>query len=254
MGETAQFESQQTRTYQGQSGKGVQNAVKVENWIANAAAGSAFEVIVTGGNGTGATTLSTNDGCSAKLKTGESNVYIISVYPLSGKDYSISVSRAGDATYEPSAAATFEGTTAGAVQSALNISGWNENAFSNSTFTIALNGGSGNGALDFAPVGCKVEPAEELGSYIVTVTAKEGESYTLNATRTGDGNFTPTSIIQKGTVRPMEQTPVDNMLEPVHTTTFSWIYICGAIVLLFGIVLLIMQIVNTPRRRRRHHR
>lgn len=253
MGETSQFESQQTRTYHGQSGKGTQNAVQVENWIANAPAGSAFEVTVIGGNGTGATTLSTNDGCAAKLKTGESNVYIISVYPLAGKDYSISVSKAGDATYEPSAAATFEGTTAGAIQSALSLSGWNENAFSGSTFEIALNGGSGNGTIDFAPVGCKVEPAKEQGSYVVTVTALEGESYTLNATRTGDGNFTPTSVSQKGTVRAFEKAPVDNMLEPAQTSTFSWIYICGGIVLLFGIVLLIMQIVNTPRRRR-HHR
>lgn len=249
MGETAQYESQETRTYHGQSGKGVQNALRVENWMENAPAGSAFEVTVAGGNGTGATTLSTNDGCSAKLKPGESNVYIISVYPLSGKDYSISVSRAGDATYEPSHVETFEGTTASAAQSALNVSGWNDKAFSGSTFTIALNGGSGKGELDFVTEGCKVEPAAEQGTYIVTVTALEDAPYSLDVTRAGDGNFTPTSVSQKGTVRPFEQAPVSNMLEPVHTT-YSWIYICGAIVLLFGMVLLIMQIVNTPRRRR----
>lgn len=249
MGETAQYESQETRTYHGQSGKGVQNALRVENWMENAPAGSAFEVTVAGGNGTGATTLSTNDGCSAKLKPGESNVYIISVYPLSGKDYSISVSRAGDATYEPSSVETFEGTTASAAQSALNVSGWNDKAFSGSTFTIALNGGSGKGELDFVTEGCKVEPAAEQGTYIVTVTALEDAPYSLDVTRAGDGNYTPTSVSQKGTVRPFEQAPVSNMLEPVHTT-YSWIYICGAIVLLFGMVLLIMQIVNTPRRRR----
>lgn len=249
MGETSQYESQETRTYHGQSGKGVQNALRVENWMENAPAGSAFEVTVAGGNGTGATTLSTNDGCSAKLKPGESNVYIISVYPLSGKDYSISVSRAGDATYEPSSVETFAGTTASAAQSALNVSGWNEKAFSGSTFTISLNGGSGKGELDFVTEGCKVEPAAEQGAYIVTVTALEDAPYSLDVTRAGDGNFTPTSVSQKGTVRPFEQAPVSNMLEPMHTT-YSWIYICGAIVLLFGMVLLIMQIVNTPRRRR----
>jgi hypothetical protein len=41
------------------------------------------------------------------------------------------------------------------------------------------------------------------------------------------------------------------MLEPVRVGTYSWVYICGGIVLLFGIVLLIMQIHNTPRRKRR---
>ncbi len=250
MGETAQYEAQQTRTYHGQSGKGLQNALKIENWIANAPAGSAFEVTVTGGNGTGATTLSTNDGCAARLKSGESNVYIISVYPLAGKDYSVNVSRAGDATYEPSSAATFEGKTAEAVQSALAMSGWNNNAFSGSAFDIRLTGGSGNGALDFTTQGCKVVPAAEAGIYSVTITALDGEPYSMSATRAGDGNYSPTSIEQSGTVRPLEEAATHALVEPVKTTTYSWIYICGGIVLLFGVVLLIMQISNTPRRRR----
>lgn len=254
MGETVTVESQQTRTYYGQSGKGTQNALQIENWIANAPAGSVFEVTVTGGNGMGATTLSTNDGCQARLKDGESSVYLISVYPLAGKDYSVSVSKAGDATYEPSATALFEGTTAGAVQSALAMSGWNNNAFPGSTFDIRLTGGSGDGALDFETNGCKVDPAED-GSYTVTITAPEGEPYSLSATRAGDGNYTPTSISQSGTARYLEESrsTVDNMLEPINNSTYSWIYICGGIVLLFGVVLLIMQISNTPRRRR-HHR
>ncbi len=253
MSETARYESQQTRTYHGQSGKGIQNAVQVENWIANAPAGSAFEVKVIGGNGTGATTLSTNDGCMARLKSGETNVYIISVYPLAGKEYSVSVGKAGDATYEPSAAATFEGTTSGAVQAALAMSGWIDNAFSGSTFDIRLTGGSGSGAVDFTPTGCKVDPAAEPDTYTVTVTALENEPYSLTTTRTGDGNYTPTSIKQSGTVRPFEQSPTDNTDESIKVTTYSWIYICGGIILLFGVVLLIMQIANTPRRRR-HHR
>ena len=254
MSETAQYESQQTRTYHGQSGKGIQNAVQIENWIANAPAGSAFEVKVTGGNGTGTTTLSTNDGCMARLKSGETNVYVISVYPLAGKEYSAVASKAGDATYEPSAEAMFEGTTAGAVQAALAMSGWIDNAFSGSTFDIRLTGGSGNGAVDFTPTGCKVDPAKEPGTYTVTVTAPDNEGYSLVTTRKGDGNYTPTSIEQSGTVRPLEQAATNSMIdEPTKTTTYSWIYICGGIVLLFGIVLLIMQIANTPRRRR-HHR
>ncbi len=250
MGETAQYEAQQTRTYHGQSGKGLQNALKIENWIANAPAGSAFEVAVTGGNGTGATTLSTNDGCAARLKSGESNVYIISVYPLAGKDYSVNVSRAGDATYEPSQAATFEGTTAEALQSALAMSGWNNNAFSGSAFEIRLTGGSGNGALDFTTQGCKVVPAVDAGTFTVTITALDGEPYTMSATRAGDGNYTATSIEQSGTVRPLEEAATHALVEPVKATTYSWIYICGGIVLLFGVVLLIMQISNTPRHRR----
>lgn len=254
MGETEHFEAQQTRTYHGQSGKGVQNALQIENWVENAAAGSKFEITVTGGNGTGATTLSTNDGCFARLKSGESNVYVVSVYPLAGKSYSVSVSKAGDATYEASAPAQFEGTTASAVQKSLAVSGWNNNAYSGSTFDIYLSGGSGSGKLDFAAEGCKVDPAAEENTYTVTVTAKEGEAYSLSATRAGDGNYAPTSISQSGTSRFFEKSTAENLLEPVHTSTYSWIYICGAIILLFGIVLLIMQIANTPRRRKHIHR
>jgi len=252
MGETETYEAEQTRTYHGQSGKGTQNALQIENWNASAPAGTKFEITVTGGNGTGATTLTTNDGCMARLKSGETNVYVISVYPLSGKDYSVSVSRAGDATYEPSAAATFEGTTSGAMQAALAMSGWNNNAFPGSTFDIRLTGGSGDGKIDFAPQGCKVDPAAEEGTYTVTVTALEGETYSLSITRAGDGNYTPTSIEQSGTARNLEEAAVPTIIEPIKTATYSWIYICGGIVLLFGVVLLIMQIANTPRRR--HHR
>lgn len=250
MGETERFESQQTRTYHGQSGKGVQNALQIENWIPNAPAGSAFEIIVKGGNGTGATTLSTNDGCAARLKSGESNVYIISVYPLAGKDYSVSASRAGDATYEASSPAVFEGVTASAVQAALFVNGWNESAFSGSTFDIRLSGGSGSGALDFSLQGCKVEPTAETDVYTVTVTAREGDPYAMTVTRAGDGNYSPASIEQIGSTRYFEKSATESLLEPVRGGTYSWIYICGGIVLLFGVVLLIMQISNTPRRRR----
>lgn len=251
MGETDQYESQLTRTYQGQSGKGIQNALQIENWIASASAGSTFEITVGGGNGTGTTTLSTNDGCAARLKSGESNVYIISVYPLAGKDYSVSVSKSGDATYEASAPATFEGTTAGAVQTALAINGWNDNAFSGSTFDIQLSGGNGSGAIEFAPQGCKVEPAANDGNYTVTITALGGEPYSLSVSRAGDTLYTPASIQQSGTTRYFEKSAVDNALEPINVGTYSWVYICGGIVLLFGVVLLIMQISNTPRRHRR---
>ena len=254
MGETDHYESQQSRIYFGQSGKGVQNALKIENWIENAPAGSTFEVTVSGGNGTGSTTLSTNDGCMARLKSGESNVYMISVYPLAGKEYSVSVIKSGDATYEASSATVFEGKTSSATQKALAMSGWNDNAFSGSTFDIYLAGGSGNGKLDFAPEGCKVEPSATKNTYTVTVTAPEGKPYSLNATRAGDSNYSSTSISQSGTARYFEKKPVDSLAEPLHSSTYSWIYICGAIVLLFGVVLLIMQVANTPRRRKHHHR
>ncbi|MEA4869967.1 MAG: hypothetical protein VB062_04965 [Christensenella sp.] len=253
MSETATYESEKTRTYHGQSGKGVQAKLQVENWLENAPAGSAFEITVGGGSGTGTPTLTTSDGCSARLKNGETNVYIISVYPLAGKDYSIDVSKSGDATYEAAAPITFSGKTSGIAQNTLAVNGWNNSVFSGDSFDINLSGGSGTGGLEFALVGCKMSP--EGGTvndkYTITVTALEGEPYSLTVTRAGDGNYTDASIQQTGTTRFFEKSKVDAMLEPVTTGTYSWVYICGGIVLLFGIVLLIMQIHNTPRRRRR---
>ncbi len=253
MSETATYEAEETRTYHGQSGKGIQTKLQVENWVENAPAGSAFEITVNGGSGTGTPTLTTNDGCAARLKNGESNVYIISVYPLAGKDYSIDVSKSGDATYEAIAPVTFSGKTSGVAQSTLAVNGWNNSVFSGDSFDINLSGGSGTGGLEFALVGCKISP--EGGTvndkYTITVTALEGEPYSMTIKRAGDGNYAEATVHQEGTTRLFEKSKTASILEPVTTGTYSWVYICGGIVLLFGIVLLIMQIHNTPRRRRR---
>lgn len=253
MAETDNYEAEQTRTYHGLSGKGTQNALKIDNWISSAPAGSNFEITIEGGSGTGATTLTTDDGCAARLKDGETNVYIISVYPLAGNDYSISVGKAGDATYESAMLQTFSGTTSGAVQTALAINGWNESVYSGDSFEISLSGGSGSGALEFDPSGCKVSPKSgSENTYIVTVTALEGEPYALTATRQSDGNYIAASIQQSGTTRLFSKAAASSPIAPVQSGTFTWVYICGGIVLLFGVVLLIMQIYNAPRRRRRH--
>ena len=253
MSETTTFESEETRTYHGQAGKGMQAKLQVENWVENAPAGSAFEITVNGGSGTGTPTLTTNDGCAARLKNGESNVYIISVYPLAGKDYSVDVSKAGDATYEAVTPVTFAGMTSGVAQSTLAVNGWNNSVFSGDSFDINLSGGSGTGGLEFALVGCKISP--EGGTvndkYTITVTALEGEPYSMTIKRAGDGNYADATVHQEGTTQLFEQSETAAILEPVTSGTYSWVYICGGIVLLFGIVLLIMQIHNTPRRHRR---
>ncbi len=253
MSETATCESAETRTYHGQSGKGFQSQLRVDNWIGSAPAGSTFEITVGGGSGTGAPTLTTDEGCTARLKNGETNVYIISVYPLAGTNYSISVGKAGDATYEAASPAVFTGKTSGAAQTTLAVSGWNEAACSGDSFDVSLSGGSGTGKLEFSLIGCKIAPASGAsgGAYTVTVTALEGEPYSMVVTHDGDANYISASIQQTGTVRFFEKSAADTMLDPVRVGTYSWVYICGGIVLLFGVVLLIMQIHNTPRRRRR---
>ena len=249
------YESAETRTYHGQSGKGVQRALEVENWNDAAPAGSSFEMTVAGGSGSGATTVTTDEGCTARLKVGEPNVYIIYVYPLAGKDYSVCVNKAGDATYESAAPQTVTGKTSGVAQTTLTVSGWQDNAYSGDSFDIRLSGGSGTGALEFELSGCKITPSSGTLSdaYTIMVTALEGEPYSFVINHAGDGNYTLLSAEYKGTSRMFES--VDNtetlLDEPITTGTFSWVYICGGILLLFGVVLLTMQILNAPRRRHR---
>lgn len=251
------YESAKTRNYHGQSGKGIQKELIVEHWNDAAPAGSSFEMTVSGGSGTGSTTVTTDAGCSARLKTGESNVYVVYVYPLAGKDYSVCVGKAGDATYEPATQQTISGKTSGVAQAALAVSGWQEDVYSGDSFDIHLTGGSGSGELKFELTGCKITPASGTmnDTYSVMVTALEGEDYSIQVSRAGDGNYLPVSASCSGKARMFETSPSEaaSMLEPVVNSTYSWLYICGGIVLLFGIVLLTMQILNAPRRKHRRY-
>jgi hypothetical protein len=258
MGGSERYESAESHSYHGQSGKGTQQAIQIQNWNEAAPAGSSFEMAVSGGSGSGATTVTTDEGCTARLKAGESNVYLIYVYPLAGKSYSVSVNKAGDATYDAATPQTVVGTTSGVTQAALAVNGWKDDAYSGDSFEITLAGGSGSGSLNFELNGCKVAPADGSLSdtYTVTVTATEGNPYSLSVSHAGDGNYMPASAAYNGTAKlfaagddSSKQILVDD--EPIVTNSYSWLYICGGIVLLFGIVLLTMQALNAPRRRRR---
>ena len=251
------YESAETRSYHGQSGKGTQQALQIQNWNEAAPAGSSFEMTVAGGSGSGAVTVTTDECCTARLKTGESNVYLVYVYPLAGQGYSASVNKAGDATYDAATPQTISGTTSGVAQSALAVEGWKDSVYSGDSFDIRLAGGNGTGALNFELSGCKVTPTSGTLSdtYTVMVTAPEGEAYSLKVSHAGDGNYLSASAAYEGksklfaTDDGSEQILVDD--EPIATSSYSWLYICGGIVLLLGIVLLTMQALNAPRRRRR---
>ena len=247
------YEAAETRTYHGQSSKGVQSAIRVDNWVEAAPAGTSFEITVSGGSGIGTTSITTDDGCTARLKSGETNVYIITVYPLAGRSYSVCINKAGDATYAPADMQTISGTTTGAAQAMLAVTGWQDNVYSGDSFEIRLSGGSGNGALNFELTGCKVSPTSGSinDAYTITVTAREGESYAAKITRMGDDNYATTAVEQTGNVRMFESNGSKTLIDPVETATYSWVYICGGILLLFGLVLLTMQILNAPRRNHR---
>ncbi len=250
---TSNYKSAATRTYKGESGMGVQSALRIENWIDSAPAGSSFEITVAGGSGTGATSVTTDEGCTARLKSGETNIYVVSVYPMANTGYSITVGKSGDATFEEAKTQTVSGTTTGANQAALSVTGWNESVYSGDSFEIKLSGGSGSGEISFETSGCKVTPVSGAISdtYTVSVTARENEAYSLRINRAGDDNYAMTTVLHSGNVKPFEKSAADTLLEPVTVGMYSWVYICGGIVVLFAVVLLLMQFTGGRRRRHR---
>jgi hypothetical protein len=182
-------------------------------------------------------------------------VYIVSVYPQANTGYSVTAGKASDASFEPAKELTAAGTTSGANQAALIVSGWSESVYSGDSFDIALSGGNGTGAVSFETSGCKITAADAAkpGTYTVTVTAREHEKYSLKVSREGDENYLETSVQHAGSVKPFESTASQTLLEPVSNSTYAWVYICGGIVVLFAVVLLMLQF-RSGGRRRRHYR
>lgn len=245
MDATDSYESIATRNYHGEAGKGTQAALKAERWNGNAPAGSSFEFAVSGGSGTGALCVTTNDGCVARLKAGETGVYIVTVHAKAGMDYSVSVGKAGDATYADAAAQTFTGTTERGIQEALAVSGWNENACAGDPFSIGVSGGSGSGELTFEAEGCRVAAAQD-GSYSVTVTAIEGKPYSLTIKRAGDDDYAPTSAVFSGSVKVAsqlspEQAAQAGASEPESVEPINAVWVYAILLLILGVALLVLQ-------------
>jgi len=168
-------------------------------------------------------------------------------------DYSVSVGKAGDATYADATAQTFSGTTERGIQEALAVSGWNENACAGEPFSIGVSGGSGSGVLTFEAEGCRVAAAQD-GSYSVTVTALEGKPYSLAITRAGDDDYAPTSAVLGGSVQAASQLSPEQAAqagaseaESVAPINSVWVY--AILLLILGVALLVLQWSRTRRSR-----
>ncbi len=234
-----------SRNYHGEAGKGIQGALRADNWNASAPAGSSFEFAVGGGSGSGALCLTTNDGCVARLKSGETNIYVVTVHARAGMDYAINVCKAGDATYTDAEPQTFSGKTARGIQAALSVSGWNESASAGEPFTIGVSGGSGTGAVSFDVEGCKVAAAQD-GAFAVTVTALEGKPYSLTIKRAGDDNYAATSAVLSGSTQVAsaltpEQAAAIGASAPESVTPLNSIWVYAVLLMILGVALLVLQ-------------
>lgn len=199
---SARYAASQSRTYKGVSGKGAQPTLSVNNWNGNAENGSSFEIVVSGGGGTGGTSITTQGGCTAMLKSGESNVYIVTVTGTIGQQYGLVVGKSGDESYHAAVSKTIHGTIAQApAPVTLNVSGWNDASASGESFTIRLSCNADADQIVFDPTGCTVKPADGSDAYTVTVTAEPGEPYALTISHAEQLGQTRAFVRHNGSVR-----------------------------------------------------
>ena len=251
MDETVNYSSVSAHTQTGTAGKATQNKLVVDGWDASATKGDSFDVRLLGGGGTGRTTVSTTGGCTAVLKNGEADVYTVTVTGESGEAYSMTATKAGDATYHEISAATAKGKAAKQHTEALSVDGWNDAAAQGETFLIAINGGGGD--VSFETEGCTVAENQD-GAYVVTVNAEVGGAYSLMVNRTSGNGTAHASTIRSGSVQdamkehivpPPGQERVD--VDPFAGYYGEEVWLLGGIIL--SIAALLMLILLIRRRR-----
>ncbi|MEG1882646.1 MAG: hypothetical protein RRZ24_00665 [Clostridia bacterium] len=241
----------------GTSNKAPQRKLSIDNWNVNAPVDSSFDIRLTGGNGTGATSLTTLSGCHAVLKSGETDIYTVTITATSGSQYCLSVSKAGDANFNSGTPQTVHGTASKSSQPILSVDGWNDASCNGETFIIHLSGGGQDEPLDFETAGCEILPAKNRGesAYEVTVTAATGEAYSLKVNRTGSGIYPNTFTLKSGNVRPASARipQADNKAMALNSyESLLWLGILLSVLAMFMGLLLLRQ--RRPKRRphRRH--
>lgn len=255
-----------SRELTGKAGKAVQEKLEIKNWNENAPNGGSFDVAVLGGNGTGALSVTTDNGCVAMLKRGEESVYTITVTASNGQPYSLSVSKSGDANYGDTSAQTLSGVAGKSAQLELNVNGWKDSSQKGDEFAIQIAGGSGDGHISFETVDCQVFP--ESGDiddvYQVVITAPEGEEYSLAVKRAGDGIYANTSTLRSGSVRKTtppamhaEEPEIPESEVPLLGDGFDiWLLIgmLSILLVLVAIAIVLQQQQKQQRRRKYAHR
>ncbi len=251
---SSNYEDAKSRFLTGTADKAAQSKVSIDGWNSTAAAGTSFDVEIVGGNGTGALAVTTEGGCNAVLKDAEANLYTVQVTAYSGDSYGIKAFKSGDASYTESNVATATGKASlNDHAAAISVLGWNSEAVCGDSFIISLSGGSGNGKFTFETEGCSINPGEGTinDTYTVTVTAKEGETYSLNIMRHKDGRYTGSNTVRSGSVsRGTIRKNLDTEMPPNDggTTVLLWLGVGIACLFVLVLLMFIRQKMEENRR------
>ena len=161
--------------------------------------GSTDTITTLGGSGSGAMSYATvsSTGCTVDPSTG-----VITVTDASGT-CTVTATKAGDATYNPTTSASFPVTLNKGTQAAVTLSGVPGTATVGDTFTASAGGGSGGGGYSYAVTGtaCTVDSSTGAGS-VLHVSG----GCSVTATRAADSDYNEAtsaasaiSSISKGT-------------------------------------------------------
>ena len=174
----------------GISKQAYQPALSVSGWSGVRNVSDAFPIRVNGGLSDGTVHFAAS-GCTVSPATGApGSQFMVTVNTVG--PYSLTAYMDGTANYAGVASTKLTGVSGKAPQKQLSVSGWDDNAYSGSSFDIQLMGGSGNGATSITTAsGCtairKSGASEDV--YTVTVIAKGGAEYSLSAVKSGDVNY-----------------------------------------------------------------
>lgn len=256
---TANYNGANSREVKGTAVKATQPRLSIDNWNGSAAIGSSFDIHVLGGNGTGATSVTTSGGCYAVPKGDTGDAYTVTVTTDVGGAYSLSASKLGDANYLDGEIATVEGVAGKKNQTALKVNGWKDNSQAGDAFAIHLDGGTGNGKVAFQATGCIVEPASgDIDDvYTITVTADAGETYQVAINRDGSGGFEQTSVLKSGNVRPtvkLHNAHENETETPMLGANYDILLLLGMVALLVILLTAAIILQFHDRRARRRYR
>ncbi|MDR1778472.1 MAG: hypothetical protein LBR14_01780 [Clostridiales Family XIII bacterium] len=150
---------------------------------------STASITVSGGNGTGAYSLSSNNTAVAEV-TGSNGSYNVRIKKGTGS-YTLTAGRAGDSSYNAATSVSKSATATKIAQAAVSISGSFPTQY-NSSATITVSGGSsgGNYTLSSSDTSvASVSPTSSATGQFTVKVLKPNASYTLTYGRATDDNY-----------------------------------------------------------------
>ncbi len=174
----------------GVSRQAEQPGVSISGWSDSKNAGDTFIIRIRGGVSDGTVHFATA-GCTVTPLTGSVDTeYFVTVSSVGA--YTLMAYVDGAANYISANSREVKGYAEKAFQPKIGVDHWVSNASAGSSFDVELVGGKGTGATSVTTYGgCSavLKSGGDSNIYTITVTAGDGEPYSLRISKQGDANY-----------------------------------------------------------------